>query len=88
MLNTRPDSIAIVFTTEPGHRLPLIIDADISTSLQSVQSGFPEVNVDSVTVYTRGSIPRRCGPFTPSCYRVATSGAPPATMSGSSPGEV
>lgn len=57
ILNTRPDSIAIVFTTEPGHRLPLIIDADISTSLQSVQSGFPEANVDSVTVYTRGSIP-------------------------------
>lgn len=57
VLNCRPDSLAIVYTKEPGKRLPLIIESEITTSLQSIQSGFPHANVDSVTVYARGSMP-------------------------------
>ncbi|MBD5346923.1 MAG: YbbR-like domain-containing protein [Bacteroides sp.] len=57
ILNSRPDSIKLVYTTGPGKRLPLIVESDISTDLQSIQSGFPSANVDSVTVYAPGHIP-------------------------------
>lgn len=57
ILNSRPDSLAITFTTQPGKRVPLIIDSEITTSLQSIQSGFPVANVDSVTVYAKGRVP-------------------------------
>lgn len=57
ILNAKPDSLTLCYTAGPGRRLPLVIDSDISTSLQSIQSGSPTANVDSVTVYALGMIP-------------------------------
>lgn len=58
-INTcRPDSIKLEYTLRPGVRLPLIIESHITPDRQSVISGPLRANVDSVTVYSTGPIPR------------------------------
>lgn len=54
----RPDSIHVTYTTNPGVRLPLVVDADISPNLQCILSGPITASADSVLVYTNGDLPR------------------------------
>lgn len=54
----RPDSISLPFTTGPGKRVKLDIKADVHPSLQCIISGPVRANVDSVTLYSTGDIPR------------------------------
>lgn len=58
ILNIRPDSILATFTTSPGIKLPLHIVTDITTDLQYTLSGPVTANVDSVTLYSNGELPR------------------------------
>ena len=54
----RPDSLTALFTTLPGRRVPLVVDADIHPDLQCVISGPIVASVDSVTIYSTGDLPR------------------------------
>lgn len=57
VVTTRPDSIFIPYTTDPGLKVRLDIDADIQTNLQYIISGPIKANVDSVTLYSNADIP-------------------------------
>jgi len=57
VLSTRPDSIVVHTTTNPGKKVRLVIDADITPSYQSILSGPIVANVDSVTLYSAGRLP-------------------------------
>lgn len=48
----RPDSLDIAITTEPGIRVPVRVDADVTTSPKAVRFGAPRVTPDSVTLYS------------------------------------
>ncbi|MCF0218470.1 MAG: YbbR-like domain-containing protein [Muribaculaceae bacterium] len=52
-----PDSLRVLYTSSPGRRVPLILQADIIPDMQSTLSGPLYANVDSVTVYAYGDIP-------------------------------
>ena len=52
-----PDTMKVLYTTNPGRRVPLILQADIIPDIQSTLSGPLYANVDSVTVYAYGDIP-------------------------------
>ena len=49
--SVRPDTLRVPFTSSPGVSLPIVIQADVHPSLQSVISGKLRANVDSVRVY-------------------------------------
>ncbi|MCM1163953.1 MAG: YbbR-like domain-containing protein [Muribaculaceae bacterium] len=53
----RPDSIRISYTTQPGVKVSLNIQADIHPNLQYIVSGPIKANVDSVTLYSATDIP-------------------------------
>ncbi|MCM1520973.1 MAG: hypothetical protein NC098_09320 [Lachnoclostridium sp.] len=53
----RPDSLIIPFTSSPGRRVKLNINADIHPNFQSVISGPITANVDSVTLYSTTDLP-------------------------------
>lgn len=53
----RPDSLAIPYTTMPGVKVPLKVQADIKTNLQYIVSGPLHADVDSVTLYSESGIP-------------------------------
>lgn len=49
-----PDSINIAYTTHPGYRLPLRLDAKVSTGPNASIIGKPRMSVDSVRVFVPG----------------------------------
>ncbi len=51
IMSVRPDSVRVTYTTAPGVSLPIIINADVHPSLQSIINGPITANVDSVKVY-------------------------------------
>lgn len=53
----RPDSIKVSYTTQPGVRVKLMVQADIRPQLQYIMSGQPKANVDSVTLYSTTDLP-------------------------------
>lgn len=53
----RPDSLTALFTTLPGKRVPLIINAEVVPDFQSTISGKITASVDSVTVYSSSDLP-------------------------------
>ena len=53
-----PDSLQIYYTTNPGKKIPLVIDGDVSTSPQCVMSGQIRSSTDSVMVYAPSHILR------------------------------
>lgn len=57
IMSAKPDSLVYSFTTGQGRRVPLKVKVDVTTSLQSIQSGEPTASVDSVTLYAIGHIP-------------------------------
>lgn len=57
IVSCRPDSIRIPYTTQPGVRVKLHIDAEIHPNLQYIMYGSPHSNVDSVTLYSINDIP-------------------------------
>lgn len=58
ILSVKPDSLSLTFTASEGKRVALHVNAQIETDLQSIESGIPVANVDSVTLYSTGPIPR------------------------------
>lgn len=57
IVSCRPDSIRIPYTTQPGVKVKLRIDADIHPNLQYIVYGTPYTDVDSVTLYSINDIP-------------------------------
>lgn len=55
--SVKPDTLRVPFTSEPGISLPVIIEADVHPSLQSVISGKLKSNIDSVKVYGINGVP-------------------------------
>lgn len=58
IVSCRPDSIILAYTTRPGVKIKLHVNADVEAGLQYIISGPVTANVDSVNVYTTGTIPR------------------------------
>ena len=52
IVSITPDSFACRYTTSPGKKVPVVIDATVEPNLQYVQSGAPSSDVDSVRVYS------------------------------------
>ncbi len=57
VISCRPDSVKVAYTTQPGVKVKLMIQADIHPQLQYIMSGAPKANVDSVTLYSVDDIP-------------------------------
>ncbi len=57
IVTIKPDSLRVVFTTIPGRRVPVVIDADVRPALGYVVNGEYELNVDSVTLYSKTDLP-------------------------------
>ena len=57
IMSVRPDSVRVTYTTAPGVSLPIIINADVHPSLQSIINGPITANVDSVKVYGINGVP-------------------------------
>lgn len=57
IVSFRPDSIKINYTSQPGVKVRLNIQADIHPNLQYILSGPITANVDSVTLYSSHDIP-------------------------------
>lgn len=55
--SVRPDSLRLTYTTAPGISLPVVINADVHPSLQSIINGPIKANVDSVKVYGINGVP-------------------------------
>ncbi len=54
----KPDTISILYTTHPGHRVPVIVEAEIHPDIQCIVNGPLKCNLDSVSVYTAtGELP-------------------------------
>lgn len=49
-----PDSISILYTSHPGHHLPIHIDYRISTDPQSTLVGQPKASIDSAYIFVIG----------------------------------
>lgn len=58
IVSCRPDSVRISYTTQPGVKMKLDVIADIHPNLQYILSGEVRANVDSVTLFTKGDLPR------------------------------
>lgn len=57
VISCRPDSVKLTYTTQPGVKVKLIVQADIHPQLQYILSGPPKANVDSVTLYSATDLP-------------------------------
>ncbi len=57
IVSCRPDSLRIPYTTQPGVKVKLLVQADIHPNLQYILSGTPYADVDSVTLYSVNDIP-------------------------------
>ena len=55
--SVKPDTLRVPFTSAPGTTLPIVIQADVHPSLQSVISGKLKSNIDSVKVYGINGVP-------------------------------
>lgn len=51
----RPDSLKVIYTTQPGVKVPIAVKSDIRTLPQYVYSGNPVCDVDSVIVYSNSA---------------------------------
>lgn len=51
----RPDSLKMTYTSNPGIKVPVIVDCDITTQTQYAYSGHPIVDVDSVMLYSNSA---------------------------------
>lgn len=57
IVSFRPDSISTAYTTQPGVRVKLNVQADIRPNIQYILSGAVRADVDSVTLYSDRDIP-------------------------------
>lgn len=57
VLVCRPDSLRLPFTSQPGIRVKLNVQADVHPNLQYIISGPVYANVDSVTLYSVEDLP-------------------------------
>lgn len=57
IVSCRPDSLRLPFTSQPGVRVKLVVQADIRPNLQYILSGPIVANVDSVMLYSVADIP-------------------------------
>ena len=57
IMSFKPDSIKLNYSTLPGKRVALAIDADIHPHPQYIISGPMTANIDSVNVYAVGDVP-------------------------------
>ncbi len=58
IMTCRPDSIRIPFTTRPGVKVKLVLEADVHPNFQYILSGPIKADVDSVTLYSVNDLPR------------------------------
>lgn len=59
VLAVSPDTLSIAFTTRTGVRMPVKVDANISTAPQFMMVGYPKAQTDSVTLYSADPIPAK-----------------------------
>ncbi len=52
-----PDTINLAYTTRPGLKLPIVVDANVTPGPQATVSGRPRLSVDSVQVYSLNRMP-------------------------------
>ncbi len=57
IISSKPDSINVYYTTLPGRKLKIDIDADLRPALQYVINGEITSNADSVTIYSTSDLP-------------------------------
>ena len=57
ILTVKPDSLTMTYTASAGKRVALKVQSQIVPDLQSIESGTPTADVDSVTLYSLGDIP-------------------------------
>lgn len=57
IVSCRPDSLRLPFTSQPGVRVKLMVQADIHPNLQYILSGPIVADVDSVMLYSVADIP-------------------------------
>lgn len=57
IVSFRPDSVRLDYTTGPGVKVKLLVQADVRSALQYIQSGAITANVDSVTLYSTTDLP-------------------------------
>lgn len=57
VVTCHPDSVTAPYTSQPGVRVKLNVQADIRPNLQYILSGAPYADVDSVTLYSVTDIP-------------------------------
>ncbi|WP_297072646.1 hypothetical protein [uncultured Duncaniella sp.] len=57
IVSCRPDSLRLPFTTQPGVKVKLIVQADIHPNLQYIISGPIMASTDSVTLYSVADLP-------------------------------
>lgn len=55
IIGMRPDSLRIIYTANPGIKIPLHIKADIRTEPQYAYSGHPVCSADSVVIFSNSS---------------------------------
>lgn len=58
IVSCRPDSLHIAYTSRPGKRIKVAINADITPELQYIISGPITASTDSVTIYSNKPIPK------------------------------
>lgn len=58
ILSVKPDSIHFEYTSSPGVKVPVRLQADIQTNLQCVVSGPIRCSADSVVIYSVEKLPR------------------------------
>lgn len=54
---SRPDSISLPFTSRPGRKVKLVVNADIHPNFQYIISGPITANFDSVVVFSTADLP-------------------------------
>ncbi len=52
IVTIRPDSLRLIYTTNPGIKMAITVNSDIHTQPQYAYAGHPIISVDSVTVYS------------------------------------
>lgn len=57
ILSCKPDSISLLYTTNPGVKLPVIVDIDAQAAPQYIIYGGTHISHDSVLVYSATGIP-------------------------------
>ncbi len=55
--SVRPDSLRVPYTTAPGVSVPIVINADVHPTLQSIINGPIKADIDSVKVYGINGVP-------------------------------